>query len=276
MVAFPVISEEIIGYSAQGREITAEKYGDGDVALILVGGIHGKFEAATVQLMQEFKKYFSTKALDISLYIIENINPDSFYVETDLSRSNNTGWCDGKRIGGMWYRFNSSYVDLNRNWDTNSWNKDVRYGSNSFKENAGGTAPMSEPEVKAVADFVLNKDEEYNGDVLVINYHNYISWCHEKGMAQPSYTGDFRDPKINYLSDFMAKIYANSSEYEYLRTWTAYEVPGEFLNWAGDNGISAIDVELTNGRYVHSKNNYYETHFVQNLRAINSMINNFY
>ncbi len=274
MVAFPVISEEIIGYSAQGREITAEKYGDGDVALILVGGIHGKFEAATVQLMQEFKKHFSTRCLDISLYIIENMNPDSFYVETDLSRSNSTGWLNGERIGNTWHRFNSNYVDLNRNWDTNSWNKDAMYGNNSFKKDAGGTHPMSEPEVEAMANFILNKNEEYNGDVLVINYHNYISMTNKTGMAQPSYTGDFKNPDVDGFANSMAKIYANVSEYNYLEKWTAYEVRGEFLNWAGDNDISAIDIELTNGKDVYFTNSNGETHFNQNIRAVSSIIDN--
>jgi len=260
--AIPAFTE-IIGFSVQGREITVEKYGPNtDNALIIMGGIHGKYEGITVELMIEFKKYFSINTPNISVYIVENINPDSFFV-TEPHTADKPFW-----------RFNQNRVDLNRNWFSSSWKSNATYNFNHSQKNAGGISPMSEPEVKAVSSFILRTKATHN-KILIINYHNFVV-TPGAGIAQPSYAGVWNNPIVNDYASNMAKLFISSigQNYKYLHQWTQYEVPGEFLNWAGDNDISAIDIELPNPKGIHEIQTWGTTHFNQNLIAICSIIDN--
>jgi hypothetical protein len=58
-------------------------------------------------------------------------------------------------------------VDLNRNWDDH-WSE---YGASSyeFSNTYHGPSPFSEPETKAVSDFILSK----NNRVAGIDFHSY-------------------------------------------------------------------------------------------------------
>jgi hypothetical protein len=271
----PVSNVELIGYSTEGRPIDAVHYGNknSDTALILIGGIHGLYESNNVDLMREFKEYFASVDLDISLYIIENINPDSFYTDADLDYQyyDADGYDnDGDKIGVVWSRFNSNGVDLNRNWDTASWKPDVTY--TMLREGAGGSAPMSEVETRVVADFLLHKSTQYE-NLLVINYHSFTHSRTETGMAQPSYTGDWQNPEINAFANEFALIYSeNNDRAQYLRAWTRYEVPGEFLNWAGNNNISAIDIEVANNDSIFEVQSWGKTHYEQHLAAVIAVV----
>lgn len=276
-VGMPLSGYEIIGFSVEARAISAHRFGpqDTDTALVLIGGIHGLYEGNTVELMEEFVKYFRGNRPHVAVYIIENMNPDSFHVQTNLRNDHPTGWVNGHRVGRAWTRFNANYVDLNRNWDTVSWKNDVRYHAGDFRVGAGGTAPMSEPEVRYVGLFLQEKNEQYD-TMLVVNYHSYAFIQTTMGMAQPSYTGHWQNPEVNAFADRFALLYARTAgNYEYLQKWTRYEVPGEFLHWAGDNGIAAIDIELPNENAVHVRNSWGDTHYNQSLKAVLAILNNF-
>lgn len=133
---------------------------------------------------------------------------------------------------------------------------------------------MSEPEIKAVSSFILRIKAKYD-KILVINYHSFVIMANE-GIVQPSYTGIWSNPIVDDYASNMAKLFISSVgiKYKYLHQWTQYEVPGEFLNWAGDNGISAIDVELPNSKDIYEIQAWGLTHFNQNLKAICSIIDN--
>ena len=60
-----------------------------------------------------------------------------------------------------------SGVDPNRNWGGGDWRADA-YDSNAvFRVGLGGSEPFSEPETRALADWVLA-----NRPALVVNYHS--------------------------------------------------------------------------------------------------------
>mgnify|MGYP000886250849 FL=1 len=252
---------DIIGHSVQGRDITVEKYGENtENAIVIMGGIHGKFEGVTVELMVELKKYFSLHTPNVSVYIIENINPDTFFV------------LEPHTSDKPFHRFNQNRVDLNRNWLTSSWKADVTYNLRDFQRGAGGSSPMSEPEVQAVSSFILGLKSQHD-NILVINYHSFIVSAND-GIAQPSYTGSWDHPIVNEYASNMAKLFVSTAgiKYKYLHQWTQYEVPGEFLNWAGDNNIAAIDIDLPNARGVNIVQEWKLSHYEQNLRAILAII----
>lgn len=141
-----------IGRSVQDRPLYAEVFGDGPLDVIIVGGIHGGYEANSIALARRFAdRYRADPALlpeRFTLHIIDNMNPDGLNLitggvpleEFDF-RSTNT------RPG----RFNANGVDLNRNWDA-TWRPTSTWGNVVVD---AGSAPFSEPETQAVRDYFL-------------------------------------------------------------------------------------------------------------------------
>jgi hypothetical protein len=241
-----VISHEIIGYSVEEWSIelyifSPDRKKEG---LLLIGGIHGKYEVAAVDFMNTMVDYFKEFPPEMSVGIIPNINPDSFYSNTNLNDDNLDGYRDGEKVGRAWERFNARYVDLNRNWETPSWKSNISYNAGDYRIGAGGEYPFSEPEIRAVRDLILNSEKQPWG--LVILYHSYVYTQTDRGTAQPSYSGDWDEPKIDEIAAEYAQVYAGSiGFYDYLPFWNKYEVPGEFLNWCGINGIHAVEIEFS-------------------------------
>lgn len=141
-----------IGRSVEDRPILAETFGDGPLDVVMVGGIHGGYEAQSIALARRFAdRYRSMPELlpdRFTLHIIENMNPDGLFavtggapIETFDFRSANT------RPG----RFNANGVDLNRNWDA-TWRPTSTWGNVVVD---AGSEPFSEPETRAVRDYFL-------------------------------------------------------------------------------------------------------------------------
>lgn len=131
-----------VGRSAKGWPIVAYQFGDGPTAKLLVGGIHGGYEFNTVQLMSRTIEHFAANPqevpMTVTLYIVPVLNPDGAAAGTD-------------RIRG---RMNGNTVDLNRNWD-HEWQAKAWHGMNPV---SGGAGPFSEPETRAMRDFIREKD----------------------------------------------------------------------------------------------------------------------
>ena len=72
----------LVGYSYEGRSLIARRFGEGSRALLLVGGIHGGWEANTVTLMQQLIDHFANTPQDIpagtALVIVPLANPDGY------------------------------------------------------------------------------------------------------------------------------------------------------------------------------------------------------
>ena len=133
----------VIGHSVQGRPIVAHRIGEGALKVVLIGDIHGQFEENTFVLSQQLLEHFQAHSDEIpasvSLWIVPTMNPD------------------GLATGHRW---NANDVDLNRNADTdldgcagNDWSSDT-VGLEGSHPGAGGPYPFSEPEARAIRDFL--------------------------------------------------------------------------------------------------------------------------
>lgn len=121
-----------IGYSSRGRAITAYYFGSGASSVLYVGAIHGS-EASSSYILQDWIDYLEQNAkkipADRQIVIVPTLNPDGLVAGTRNSATN---------------------VNLNRNFATNDWKKDIK-DTNGTVVGGGGKEPMSEPETKAIA-----------------------------------------------------------------------------------------------------------------------------
>lgn len=118
-----------IGTSVEGREIVALSNRDREVpgagATLLIGGTHGD-EIATVRLLEDFAdRFFENGALAGAVVVLPVANPDAYAANS---------------------RYNARGVDINRNCGFN-WHIE--------SEEPAGPAPWSEPETRALRDFIL-------------------------------------------------------------------------------------------------------------------------
>ncbi len=228
-IAEPEIAKhKIIGYSAQNRPIESHTFGTGEKLLVFVGGIHGGYEWNSSLLAWEFIDYFEKNPKSIpenlSVAIIPALNPDGLakitgkdgrFTIADIPEGNNeTG------------RFNANNVDLNRNFDCNWQPK----GLWRQKEVSAGTAPFSEPESKAIRDFVLQ-----NNPAAVLFWHSqsnavYGSMCNNDMMPE---------------TRVILNAYANVSGYAAVDTFDNYQITGDATDWLASINVPAISVELS-------------------------------
>ncbi|MBI1256209.1 MAG: DUF2817 domain-containing protein [Chloroflexi bacterium] len=206
----PVSDPSVIGYSAGGLPLTVERFGSGTRVLLLIGGIHGGWEANTVTLMEQLIDHFHSTPQDVlpglTIMIIPVANPD--------------GLAYGRIARG---RFNADGVDLNRNWSC-EWSRDAYWRQD--RVNPGVTA-FSEPESVALANFMLQVRP-----AAALFYHSAAN-----GVFAGNCGGD-------HGSAAMAAVLGKAANYGYDAPFTAYPVTGVASNWADGQGIPAADVEL--------------------------------
>lgn len=220
---------KVIGTSVEGRPLTAYTYGEGETELLFVGGIHGGYEWNSVFLAYRMMDYLEanpgTIPANVAVTIIPSANPDGLYkvvgvegrftVEDVPDAPNTTG------IG----RFNAKNVDLNRNFDC-KWQSESTWRGK--KVNAGLTA-FSEPEAKAIRDFVIATEPK-----AAVFWHSkantvYASEC-EKGILPVTLE--------------LMKTYAIAASYGQVKKFDAYPITGDVEGWLASIGIPAITVEL--------------------------------
>ncbi len=207
---------QVIGQSVQGRDIVAHRAGDGPLKVVLVGNIHGAYEANTHILVQQLLAHFQAHPEQVpprvSLWFIPTMNPD------------------GLATGHRW---NANDVDLNRNADTdldgcagNDWSPDT-VGREGPYPGAGGPFPFSEPETQAVRDFVRDA-------WVAVSYHSaagaiYVDACQR------------HEPTAR-----LAQVLSEGSGYPIPESgWSGYPITGDLGDfWAGE-GVAAVTVELT-------------------------------
>ncbi len=184
---------------------------------------------------------------DVTLYIIPLANPDGCALNT---------------------RSNANSVDLNRNWAADDWTADAE-GPGGVIAGSGGSAPFSEPETAALQSWLLGlKAQSPDGELRVVSYHSVVS----TGLAQPAYAV-YGTPEPR--SDMLARQYAEVTGYLYSAVWVgAYTITGEFIHWAGENGVMAFDVELPDRNSADSiPVGWSETHIETNLRGLLAVMN---
>lgn len=168
-----------IGKSIQGRDIIAvhihggpfvNNKGKADTPKIWFnGGQHAREWISPMTVMYILTQLLSGYGTDervtailnrAEIVIVPVVNPDGL----DFTFTGNRLWRKNRRVNA-----GGSYgVDLNRNWDDH-WGGEGSSGvptSDTYR----GTAPFSEPETKAVSNFMLS----FNGGfVAAIDFHSY-------------------------------------------------------------------------------------------------------
>jgi hypothetical protein len=204
----------IIGSSVAGRPIDVYRYGTGPVERLIVAGIHGGSEANTTQLAYELMNYISEHPDvipgDVTLYILPCLNPDGAARSQDASG-----------------RVNDNGVDLNRNWDA-YWQADwPRDGCWNQGPSTAGVHAMSEPETIALANFIRGHHFD-----AILSYHSAALGIFAGG--QPPLEASSR----------LAEAVAAVSPYPYPPLDTGCLYTGGFIDWAANQGIAALDIEL--------------------------------
>ena len=228
------IPEFVIGHSVQGRPITAHRVGSGEIKVALIGDIHGAYEANTYLLTQQLLEHFQSHPDQVpegvSLWFVPTMNPDG--LETGNRR-------------------NANGVDLNRNADTdldgcagNDWSPDT-YTSEGQHVGGGGAFPFSEPEARAIRDFLADAS-------IAVFYHSaaqaiFVDTCQR-----------------HIPTARLAEAVSLGSGYPVPEEgWAGYPVTGDFGDYLAGEGIAAATVELTN----HD-----EPEFERNLRGVHSLL----
>lgn len=212
----PVTNIEIIGLSVAGRPLEMYRFGNGPLQQLIVAGIHGGYEWNTVVLADELIDFLKNNPGVIpeerSLYILRVFNPDGYARSTGFSG-----------------RANHRNVDLNRNFP-HSWQAEwPLIGCWSYLPINGGMEPASEPETRALINFI--NDHQIHS---MISYHSAALGIFAGG--QP--------PDAKSLS--LAQSIADISPYPYPPIDAGCLYTGQLIDWASDRGIAAVDIELSN------------------------------
>ena len=227
-------TEHIIGHSTEGRPIIAYRIGQGPIKIALIGDIHGGFEANTYLLAQQLREHFSAHPDQVpsstSLWIIPTMNPD------------------GLALGQRW---NANGVDLNRNADTdldgcagNDWSPDT-FVLEGPQPGAGGAYPFSEPESRAIRDFL---DDAW----IAVFYHSaagaiFIDTCQRHAPT----------------ARLAAALSAGSGYPVPEEGWLGYPITGDFGDYLVGEGAAAIAVELSDHE---------DPEFERNLQGVQAML----
>ncbi len=241
-------SKFVIGKSVQGRDVTTYYYGSGAKKILFVGGIHGGYEWNTALVAYELMDYLKATPGAVpsneQVAVIPVLNPDGLNKvvgTTDRFTPADVASSADVQVSG---RFNANNVDLGRNFDCN-WQKS---GVWQTKTVSGGSAAFSEPESKAVRDYVMS----YKPDAVVV-------WYSAAGGVFASSCGSDILPETNTITN----VYANASGYPAYESFNFYKITGDMVDWLAKNNIPAISVLLTN----HT-----DTEWTKNLAGIKALL----
>lgn len=236
----------VIGWSAEGLPIRAHRLGSGDRQLILIGGIHGGYEWNTIILSRKLLDHFTQRPEEIpgnvTLHIITNANPDGLM---RVTRGRDLEKMDFSAVDTPPGRFNGNYVDLNRNWDYR-WEPKAYWGT---REVDPGNAPFSEPETRALRDFILTLKPEQ-----VVFFHSAARGIYYGGKREgyePAKTA--------------AEVYSQASGYPLPQgnSLMKYPITGAASNYLYSQDISSITIELA----THSN-----PEFAANLEGVRALL----
>lgn len=202
-----------IGSSVKGRPITAYQFGTGSQYVVYMGAMHGS-EQGTKRLMDEWFSQLNSDPDRIpagrSIIVIPAVNPDGYAANS---------------------RLNANGIDINRNFASNDWKQQVTLPGSSAVTNAGGPNPLSEPESRAIANYISRIRPR-----LVISYHSKAS------IVEANESGD---------SVAVAAGYASRARYRAVpRSQTgnsfAHDTTGAMEDWMRERlGLPCIVIELS-------------------------------
>jgi predicted deacylase len=224
----------IIGYSVSGRPLEVYRFGQGERQVMIAAGIHGGYEWNTIALADELIIYVNEHPdiipSDVTLFILRKINPD--------------GDARAHSIDG---RVNDHGVDLNRNFPENWQAEWDRNGCWDYAPTTGGSGPGSEPETRAVMNFL-----SFQHVRALISYHS-------AGLGVFPGGEPWEEDSIEF-----AKALSKVTRYPYPPIDTGCYYTGTLADYAVSVGAVAVDMELRNHR---------DTDFSQNLKALKVLLN---
>jgi protein MpaA len=202
------VRREVIGTTSEGRAIDAYCVGSGPYKVLIAGGIHGGYEANTVDLVNQMTQAFIQNPDwipdPLTLVFVADQNPD--------------GFAEGQR-------FSSTGIDLNRNWPTRDWSANAFNQDGKLTSGLGGAKPLSEPETSAMHKWVVE-----NEPVGFISYHS---------AAGEVYSG------LHGETLGLNQAYSKAAGYP-AQNFETYPVTGDFLQWIDDDtGVPGVECELT-------------------------------
>ncbi|MDR0405485.1 MAG: peptidoglycan-binding protein [Clostridiales bacterium] len=189
---YPFLETGSAGKSLLGRDLTYLRLGTGE-RQVFYNGVHHALEWITAPLLMKFIEEFS-KAYALgttlsrgynprelwrgsSIYILPMVNPDGADLVLNGLRADNPEyqnllrWNNGSADFSAVWQANNRGVDLNHNYNAawqSSKDAEAAYGvTGPGPTRYSGTAPESEPEARAVAEFTRSRDFR-----LVIAYHS--------------------------------------------------------------------------------------------------------
>jgi hypothetical protein len=207
-----------IGQSIEGKPLEMYRFGNGPIARVIIGAIHGGYESNTATLVYLLRDDLKNGTIvvpeEITLYLLPIFNPDGYFDFLNQPEG----------------RANARGVDINRNWSV-LWQPDWdRTGCFNYLRLTAGEQPFSEPEAIALRDFLLANKVD-----ALISYHSAMSAIFAGGQPDP-------DP----ASDSLARALSAASLYLYPPTNDpGCQYTGQLIDWAAAQGIAAVDVELT-------------------------------
>jgi hypothetical protein len=212
--ALAAARESTIGNSQSGSPLTLYSIGPGPRRVLVLGGQHGGPEANTVELVGGLLDYFDSYPEElpsgIELDVLVTANPDGL-------------------IAGS--RQFASGVDPNRNWGGSDWRSDAYDSDAVFRTGLGGPEPFSEPETRALADWILTTRPAF-----IVNYHS---------------AGGFMFGARDGAAGELSQAYADASGYYWpspssgQRSPLPYSASGSMNSWLRETGMPAILVELS-------------------------------
>lgn len=209
----------VIGYSVQGRPIIAYYYGSGSTTVLFTGGIHGS-ERSGSYIMGDWVSYLDSYAYNIpanrQVVVVPSVNPDG------LASSS---------------RYNAHNVNLDRNFPAANWKADIDTAT-GIVVGGGGAAPMSEPETVALANLTTSLQPR-----LEVSFH-----------AQGSLIGANQVGDSVNIGNLYGSIVGYRSMIGQAEEVMGYSITGEYEDWAGEQSIPAILIELpsASGRYFNA------------------------
>lgn len=222
--------QTVIGTSVEGRNINAYHFGGGNEEILLVGGIHGGYSWNTSLLAFETIDYFRQNPdvipENLQVTVIPVLNPDGLNATVGTAGRFDESDVPESRAVAVEGRFNANTVDLNRNFDC-EWESTGVWQSRTVD---GGDAPFSEPESRAIRDYVESR-----------NIAGAVVWYSAAGGVFSSSCGEGILPETATLTN----LYASASGYAPYQEFNFYEITGDMVNWLAKENIPAISVLLS-------------------------------
>lgn len=229
--------QDTLGYSVEGRPIEAHRFGGGEQHVVIVGTIHGGYEWNSALLAWRFVDHLDSMGAAlpaaVRVTVVPVANPDG--LAAVLGDAGRFGADDAPPWPGLddvgpddplgRARTNANGVDLNRNWGCD-WQADARWRSFTA---SGGDSAFSEPETRALRDFLLRADPD-----LVVFLHSagdgvFLAPCES-------------DPGEAALA--LLHAWGEAAAYPTYEEFPFYEVNGNAVGWLLERGVPSFAVEL--------------------------------